>query len=399
MSQDNFKLKANLGGAPIFLGAGLLGAVLCVVSFMQNRTGFLGSYLTAFSFFLALALGSFFFVFVQHLSRSAWSVTIRRISETAAMNLPWMFILFIPCLVFVNDILPWIDPEVRAKDHLIHAKAAYLNPTFLWIRVAFCFAVWGGFTWFFLNTSRKQDESKDPALTTKMGRVAAVAAILFTISQTLYALDWIMSLDPHWFSTMFGVYYFAGSVVAQYCFLILIAAILRKKTARKDIFRTDHFHDAGKLLFGHNVFWTYIGFSQFFLIWYANIPEETVWFLHRAEGSWKTISLMLPWCHFAIPFLYLMSWHVKRNIVALSVGAVWLIIMCYIDIFWLIQPNFQHHGAHFGLADVASILAIGGFFMFMFIRRLNAANLIPAGDPRLPDCLTYDNGVITNEQH
>jgi hypothetical protein len=366
---------------------------------MQDRKEFFASYLTAFSFFLAIALGSFFFVFVQHLARSAWSVTIRRVSETVAMNLPWMFILFIPILIFMKDILPWIDPEVRAHDHLIHAKEGYLNPTFLWIRVIFCFLVWGGFSWYFLTTSRKQDESKDPALTMKMGKVAAVAAILFTITQTLYALDWIMSLDPHWFSTMFGVYYFAGSVVAQYCFLILVSAILRKKTGRKDIFRTDNFHDAGKLLFGHNVFWTYIGFSQFFLIWYANIPEETLFFAHRAVGNWKTISLMLPWCHFAIPFLYLMSWHVKRNIVALSVGCVWLLTMCYIDIFWLIKPNFEHHGPHFGISDVGSLLAVGGLFLFLFIRRLNAANLIPAGDPRLPDCLTYDNGVITNEQH
>jgi hypothetical protein len=230
-----------------------------------------------------------------------------------------------------------------------------------------------------------------------MGKVATIAAIVFALSQTFFVLDWIMSLDPHWFSTMFGVYFFAGSVVLQYCFLILMTAVLRRKTGRKDLYRKDHFHDLGKLLFGHNVFWTYIGFSQFFLIWYANIPEETVWFLHRSEGSWKTISLMLPWCHFAIPFLYLMSWHVKRNILALSVGCVWLLVMCYIDIYWLIQPNFHHHGAHFGIGDVGSILFIGGIFMFLFIRRLNGANLIPAGDPRLKDCLSYDNGVIDDE--
>jgi hypothetical protein len=400
MSKDNYQLKANLGGAPIFLGVGVVGVVICAYSFMHNRKDFFASYLTAFAFFLAIALGSFFFVFVQHLARSAWSVTIRRVSETVAGNLIWLMpVLFIPIIIGAKDLLPWLDPEMRAHDHLVHLKQGYLNPTFLGIRVAFMFAVWAFFSWFFLSTSRKQDESKDPALTTLMGKTAAGAAILFTITQTLFALDWIMSIDPHWFSTMFGVYYFAGSVVAQYCFLILVSGVLRKKTGRKDIIRTDHFHDAGKLLFGHNVFWTYIGFSQFFLIWYANIPEETLFFAHRAAGSWKVISLMLPWCHFAIPFLYLMSWHVKRNIVALSIGAVWLLTMCYIDIFWLIQPNFHHHGAHFDAGDVGSILAIGGFFLFVFIRNLNKANMIPAGDPRLADCLTYDNGVITNEQH
>ncbi|MDB5102448.1 MAG: uncharacterized protein JWP91_137 [Fibrobacteres bacterium] len=397
MPQDNYRLNAKLGGGPVFLGVGVVGAAICAFSFMQNRQEFFASYLTAFSFFLAIALGSFFFVFVQHLARSAWSVTIRRVSETAAANLPWMLLLFIPVILGAKDILPWLNPEMRANDHLVHLKEGYLNPTFLWIRVGLIFGVWTLFSLYFLRTSRKQDETGNPALTTSMGKVAAGAAILFTLSQTVFALDWIMSLDPHWFSTMFGVYYFAGAVVAQYCFLILVSAILRNKTGRKDIFRTDHFHDAGKLLFGHNVFWTYIGFSQFFLIWYANIPEETMFFQHRAASSWKVISLMLPWCHFAIPFLYLMSWHVKRNIVALSIGCVWLLTMCYIDIYWLIQPNFHHEGAHFGLGDVGSILAVGGFFLFLFIRRLNQANLIPSGDPRLADCLSYDNGVITNE--
>jgi hypothetical protein len=393
MSTDNYRLTAKLGGGPVFLGLGVLGAALCVFSYTQGQQAFFASYLTAFCFFLALALGSFFFVLVQHLARSAWSVTIRRISESVAANLPWMALLFIPLLIGAKQLLPWLDPQVRATDPLIHAKQAYLNPTFMYIRLAAYFGIWAIFSRFFLMTSRKQDETANPALTSRMSFVAAGAVILFTVTQTFFAFDWIMALDAHWFSTMFGVYFFAGSVVLQYCFLILMAAALRRKTGRKDIFRKDHFHDAGKLLFGHNVFWTYIGFGQFFLIWYANIPEETAFFHHRAVGSWKTISLLLPWCHFAIPFVYLMSWHVKRNIVALSAGCVWLIVMCYIDIYWLIQPNFHHEGASFGIGDVGSILMVGGLFLFLLLRRLNSANLIPSGDPRLADCLSYDNGV------
>jgi hypothetical protein len=393
MSTDKYRLTAKVGNAPIFLGLGAIGAVLCGASYMQGKQAFFASYLTAFCFFLILATGSFFFVFVQHLARSAWSVTIRRISETAAANLPWMALLFIPVIFGANELLPWFDPEVRANDHLVHIKAAYLNPTALFIRLAIYFALWTFFSLYFLRKSRKQDISGDPAITTRMGRMAAGAAVVFALTQTFFAFDWIMSLDPHWFSTMFGVYFFAGSVVAQYSFLILIAAYLRKKTGRKDIFRKDHFHDAGKLLFGHNVFWTYIAFGQFFLIWYANLPEETSFFDHRAVGNWKTVSLLLPWCHFAIPFLYLMSWHVKRNILALSAGAVWLLVMCYIDLYWLIQPNFHHHGPHFGIGDIGSLLLVGGLFFFLFFRRLNGASLIPSGDPRLAESLSYDNGV------
>ncbi len=397
MSTDKYRLTAKVGSAPIFLGLGAIGAALCAFSYTQGKQAFFASYLTAFCFFLILSTGSFFFVFVQHLARSAWSVTIRRISETAAANLPWMALLFIPVIFGAKELLPWFDPEVRAHDHLVHIKEAYLNPTALFIRLAIYFGLWTVGSLYFLRTSRKQDETRDPALTNQMGRWAALAAVVFALTQTFFAFDWIMSLDPHWFSTMFGVYFFAGSVVAQYSFLILMTAYLRKKTGRKDIFRKDHFHDAGKLLFGHNVFWTYIAFGQFFLIWYANIPEETVFFQHRAVGAWKTISLMLPWCHFAIPFLYLMSWHVKRNIPALSVGAVWLLVMCYIDLYWLIQPNFHHEGPSFGIGDVGSLLLVGGLYFFLFFRRLSAANLIPSGDPRLADCLSYDNGVPDHE--
>ncbi len=397
MSTDNYRLTVKLGGTPIFLGLGVIGAVLCGVSFMQGKQAFFASYLTAFCFFMALALGSFFFVLVQHLARSAWSVTMRRISESVAANLPWMFLLFIPVLIGAKELLPWLDPAVRGNDHLVHIKVAYLNPTALYIRLAIYFGLWWAFSAYFLRTSRRQDETKDPELTKRLARAAGAAAVVFTLTQTFFVFDWIMSLNPHWFSTMFGVYFFAGSVVLQYCFMILMTAWLRAKTGRKDIFRKDHFHDAGKLLFGHNVFWTYIGFGQFFLIWYANLPEETAFFQFRAVGTWKTISLLLPWCHFAIPFLYLMSWHVKRNIPAISAGAIWLLVMCYIDIYWLIQPNFHHQGATFGIGDVGSILLIGGVFMFLLIRRLNSGNLIPSGDPRLADCLSYDNGVPDHE--
>jgi hypothetical protein len=319
---------------------------------------------------------------------------VRRITETIAGNFWVVFLLFLPLLAGVNELFIWYDAHVRETDHLIHAKAAYLNPTFALIRIGVAFAVWILFGRYAFKWSTGQDLSKDPLVTNKLGRWAAGAAVLFALTQTIWALDWIMALDPHWFSTMFGVYYFAGSVVAQYCVLILITAWLRKSSGRKDLFRRDHFHDMGKLLFGHNVFWTYIGFSQFMLIWYANIPEETLFFKHRADHGWKVISLILPWCHFAIPFLYLMSWHVKRNIVAICVGCVWLLTICYIDVYWLIQPNFHHHGPHFGIGDIGAILFIGGVLLWAFQWSLSKVNLIPAGDPRLPECLSYTNGVV-----
>jgi hypothetical protein len=399
MSKDNVSLNVKVGGlANLFLGVGVVGGVLSVISFFQNRQFFFASYLTAFTFFMAITLGSLFFIIVNHLARSAWNVTLRRISEQVATNLPWMGLLFLPLLVGMGDLLPWTNPEMGAHDHLVQMKHAYLNVPFLLIRAALYFGTWWALSWYFARTSKKQDETRDVSLTIQMGRVAAGAAALYALSQTFFAFDWIMSLNPHWFSTMFGVYYFAGSVVSQYCFLIMIAVLLRSKTGRKDIYRDDHFHDAGKLLFGHNVFWTYIGFSQFMLIWYANIPEETMFYHMRAVGSWKTVSLMLPWCHFAIPFLYLMSWHVKRNKAAITVGCAWLLTMCLVDVFWMIQPNFHPAGVQLGLSDFATFFMIGGFWLYLFFNRLKGVNLIPVGDPRLEACLTYDNGVVTHER-
>jgi hypothetical protein len=202
-----------------------------------------------------------------------------------------------------------------------------------------------------------------------------------------------MSIDAHWFSTMFGVYYFAGSVVAFYCSLILVVTWLKRTGHLLTSVNTEHYHDMGKLLFGHNIFWTYIAFSQFMLIWYANIPEETLFFLHRSEGGWKTVSLSLPWLHFAAPFLFLMSHNIKRRPLLLSAGAALLLIMCYVDIYWLVQPYFHHHGPHFGLSDIGSLMTIGGFYLFFLVHNLRQASLIPTGDPRLRDCLSYDNGV------
>ena len=393
-ARDTIQLNSKLAKSTSwFLGAGVLGVLLCAVSYFQDAQTFFASYLTAFSFFLAISLGAIFFVMVQHLARVGWSVTVRRTAETLANNLLILAVLFLPLLLGVHELFQWSHEDVRLVDHLIQSKAAYLNLPFFFIRTAVYFTVWSVLGWWFLRTSRLQDETKDPALSTRMGKVATFGLILFGLTSTFYAIDWIMSIDAHWFSTMFGVYFFAGAVVAFYCTLILVVTWLKSTGHLKTSVNTEHFHDMGKLLFGHNIFWTYIAFSQFMLIWYANIPEETLFFLHRGEGLWKTISLSLPWLHFVAPFLFLMSHNIKRRPALLATGAALLLTMCYVDIYWLIQPNFHQNGPHFGISDVGSLLAVGGFYLFFLIHNLRQAPLIPVGDPRLNDCLSYDNGI------
>lgn len=375
-----------------FLGAGILGVALCAFAYFRNGQDFFVSYLTTFCFFLAISLGAIFFVMVQHLARAGWSVTVRRTAENLAGNLVLLLILFLPLLPGVHDLFHWSHEDVRATDALIQAKAGYLNLPFFYSRTALYFIVWAILGWWFLRTSRRQDETSDPVLTTRMGKAAAAGLILFALTLTFFAFDWIMSIDAHWFSTMFGVYYFAGSVVAFYCAFVLVLTWLKRSGHLASSVNAEHYHDIGKLLFGHNVFWAYIGFSQFMLIWYSNIPEETLFFLHRAGEGWKAVSYSLPWLHFGVPFLFLMSHHVKRRPLLLSAGAALLLVMCYVDIYWLIQPNFHHH-PHFGLADIGSLLAIGGFYLFFLVHNMRQASLVPAGDPRLGESLSYDNGI------
>jgi hypothetical protein len=390
---DTLQLNDRLSKSTTwFLGAGVLGMLLCGFSYYKNPQEFFVSYLTAFSFFLAIALGALFFVMVQHLARAGWSTTVRRTAENLGATLIILGVLFLPLLLGVHELFHWSHEEVRATDKLIQAKAAYLNEPFFYTRTVLYIVIWAFMGWWFLKTSRRQDETRDPMLSIKMSNRSTIGFIFFGLTLTFFAVDWIMSLDPHWFSTMFGVYYFAGAVVAFYCTLVLLLTWLKSTGHLQTSVNTEHYHDIGKLLFGHNIFWTYIAFSQFMLIWYANIPEETLFFAHRAEGGWKTISLMLPWGHFAVPFLFLLSHNVKRKPWLMSIGAAWLLLMCYVDIFWLIQPNFHHH-VHFGIADVGSLLTVGGFFMFFFVYTMRQASLIPIGDPRLKASLSYNNGI------
>ncbi len=391
MSQDQYKLGGFFPkSSTLFLGLGILGTLGCGYSYWKDHQGFFASYLTAISFYMVITFGAVYFVLVQHVAKAAWSVTIRRIAETIASNAWVMLILFLPLLAGLHDLFHWTHDEVMQNDSLLNMKAGYLNTPFMLVRTALVFGTlifWG---WWLHKKSLEQDVSNDFLISNKLAKWSTLGLIMFALAITFYAFDWLMSLDPHWFSTIFGIYYFAGAAVSIHAVLIIISLLFQKTGNLKDLVRIDHYHDSGKLLFGYNVFWTYIAFSQFFLIWYATIPEETLFFHHRA-GGWMTWSLSLPICHFAIPFVYLMSRNVKRSPPFLAFGALWLLVTCYVDIYWLVMPNFYHHGPHFGFSDISSLLAVGGFMIYAFILKIQKHALIPFNDPRLPESLTYTN--------
>jgi hypothetical protein len=412
----------DLSGAQnALLGVGLL---LLIIAGAMGMTGddtdktarFYFSYLTAYVSVLGIGLGALVFVMIQHITRAGWSVVVRRLAENTAAALPWMLLLFIPILVGFKQLFHWehIDP----KDEVLFGKSGWLNPTFFFVRVGIYFAVWIALATYFRRMSQRQDLTGDPAISLRLSRVAAPGILLFALSLTFAAFDWIMSLNPHWFSTIFGVTYFAGAFMAFYAFTILMAMWLGKRGYLKDVVNTEHFHDLAKLLFTFMVFWTYTNFSQYMLIWYANQPEETQFYLDRQEGGWTAAGTMIVFGHFFIPFAFLMSRHIKRNPLTLAIGAIFLLVIHWLDMQYLVLPNFHPHAAHaaehaadvdinglfanFGgnigiwlanlrLSDFLCFFGMLSFFTGVVVMNVRRSNLLPTRDPRLAESIAFLN--------
>lgn len=362
---------------------GLAGLIATLAGYFIDHSQFFFSYLTAYTFWMTMTLGALFFTMLHHLTGADWSIVLRRILETVMMTLPVMAILFIPILLGLHDLYHWSNEDVLATDPTLQKKSAYLNPVFFTVRVVIYFTIWFLLARGLYKTSLAQDAGYQPEQTIKMRKISAPGMILFALTITFASFDWLMSLDAHWYSTIFGVYIFGGSLLSILTFMVLFGNMLRKKGILADIITIEHYHDLGKFLFTFVIFWGYIGFSQYFLIWYANIPEETIWYLHRWEGSWKIITMVIVFGHFLIPFIALMPRFVKRDLGALSFFAFWILIMHWIDIFWLIMPNLHHHGTHFSWMDLTATLGIGGIFFWYFLHKYYNHALVPINDPRL----------------
>lgn len=384
-------------GMTIFRWAGLMGIASLGLSFLASLVlhdglhRFLQSYLVSYCYFLSFSLGALFFVMIQHLTRASWSVVVRRIAELIASTIPLFAILFIPILLGLGSLYHWADPNVVAHDSLLQAKQPYLNVAFFIFRCVAYFACWWIVSHYLLSRSIKQDESGDPAITLCLEKASAPSMALFGITLSFAAFDWLMSLDAHWYSTIFGVYYFAGSIAGFMALLTLFCYLLQRSGRLVRAITIEHYHDLGKLLFAFIFFWAYIAFSQYLLIWYANIPEETAWYLKRQEGQWLWVSLALLFGHFIIPFLGLLSRYPKRRKMLLSVWAVWILIMHWIDLYWLVLPQFSPGRIPFHFVDIGCLVGICGLFIANLCWIARGHSLIPLRDPRLGESLTFEN--------
>ena len=370
----------------------LLGVFLSLVFFITtDRHHFYYSYLFSFSVFTTISLGAMFFVLIQFLSRAGWSVAVRRIPEYLMSNIGIMCVLFIPIIFGIHDLYHWSHADALMSDRILQGKAPYLNRVFFIVRAILFFAVWLLISKLFSGKSELQDYDSNIEHTALLQRCSPVAVILFALTLTFGFIDWVMSLTPHWYSTIFGVYIFAGSMVSFLAINSIIYILLVKKGILKKSVTIEHFHDLGKLLYGFNVFWAYIAFSQYFLIWYANIPEETIWYGHHFAGNWNTVAILLSIGHFAIPFVLFMSRHAKRNLSFHFGMAIWLLLMHILDLYWVIMPTVSPDGIHVTVTDISTFLAIGGIYFYVFIKMMSKGYLIPVNDPRIDESLKFEN--------
>ncbi|HVX67074.1 MAG TPA: hypothetical protein VHA11_10750 [Bryobacteraceae bacterium] len=369
----------------------LAGWAGCVAAWRLDPERFWASYLVGFIFVLTLALGSLFFVMLSHLTGSAWSVTARRMAENTMVALPAGLVLFVPVLLNLGSLYEWARPEEVAHDPLLQAKAAFLNPQFFAARAVVYFAVWSLWALKLYRNSVAQDSAPSLARARAAERWSAPGMLVLTVTVALAGFDWLMSLDPHWYSTMFGIYVYAGAALGFFAALILILLAFRRAGVLHRSVNHEHYHDLGKWLFGLTVFWAYIAFSQYMLIWYANLPEETVWFRDRLVGSWRTVAAVLVVGHFIVPFLVLISRAAKRSLAVLGAAAVWILLMHYADLYWIVMPVFSKEGVAASWMDAAALAAVGGTFGLVFWSRLRRRALAPTGDIRFERSLEFTN--------
>lgn len=379
------------------IGLASLAVTFAVGLFVENgEKNFLFSYLTNYAFFLSISLGALGFVGIQHITRAGWSVVVRRIAELLAANIILLAVLFLPILFGLSYLYHWTHVEEVIHDHFVGPKLPYLNTAFFLFRAVIYFAVWIILAMMYLRFSTNQDESGDPQLTVKMEKMSGLGLLLFALTLTFASFDWLMSLDPHWYSTMYGVYYFAGSMIAIFATLSIISILLQNSGRLKRVITLEHYHDLGKFLFAFTVFWAYIAFSQYMLYWYANKPETTSWFLHRQTGQWVFLSVALIFVHFFIPFFGLLSRRFKRNKGFLLFWAFWMLAVHWLDMYYLVMPEFSRaigmEGTMpFSLFDLGCLVGIGGLYIAGFARLARNKPLTPVKDPRLGESLAFEN--------
>lgn len=384
---DSLQFPTDLNLTQPLFGVGVVGLLASGVGYFLQQQEFFFSYLLSFTFFSSIALGSLFFVMLQHLTRSEWSAVIRRIPETISSNF-WIWAVFIiPVLLGMHSLYHWTHAEAVAADPILQGKSPYLNTPFFIIRQIIYFSLWSFLGYRMYRNSVKMDETGDWGLKTLLRRMSGPGIFIFAISMAFAAFDWLMVLDPHWYSTIFGVYYFAMSFQAVFAVLVLMVVYFWKKGILTNTIHKEHLFDLGIQLFGYTIFYAYIAFSQFLLIYYGNISEETVWYLERFSGGYEYLAYIFLFGRFVIPFILLLPKNTKSNIKVITSISILILFSHLVELYWIIMPVLNEHGFHFNWMTITSFIGLGGIFLGLFFYKFKQNKMVPINDPKLADSL------------
>ncbi len=394
----------DLGGrSALALKVGAVGLVACAFGYGFDPAHFFRSWLIAYLLFLGIALGSMGLLMVQHLSGGAWGV-FRRIFEASSRTLPLMALLFLPIAFGMTSLYPWSHPELVQHDEVLIHKAPYLNSVFFLIRALFYFVGWTLIAWTLSRWSKQQDEG-DMSVNLKLQYLSGGGIVFYTLTATLASVDWMMSLNPHWYSTLFGFLFVGGQGLSALAFTILVSTFLVRRAPMASLLKPSHFHDLGKLSLAFVMLWAYFNFSQYLLIYAANLLEEIPYFIARITHGWQYLAIFLVLFHFAVPFSLLLSRDNKRMPQRLVWVALAILVVRYIDLIMLVSPEFDAAGTNLHMMageheggfylhwlDLAAPLAVGGLWAWMFFTQLAQRPLLAFRDPYLRDSLAKTGG-------
>lgn len=367
---------------------GVVFMVLLAAGALMNRQQFFRSYLVAYIFWAGIALGSLALLMLQHLTGGGWGLVIRRVLEAAVRTIPIVALMFIPIIIGAHDLYPWMHHEEMSKTPALAQKARlYLNLPFFVGRAVLYFAIWGLFAYLLTKWSSEQDRTADRRYSKRMQMLSGPGIGVFVLTVTFASVDWAMSLNPEWFSTIYGLLFVAAWALSALAFVIAVMAFLVRREPLSRVVRPNHFQDLGKLMLAFVMLWAYFSFSQFLIVWSGNLPEEIQWYLPRVRGGWGVIALTVVVFHFAFPFMLLLSASLKRNAGKLMILAILILVMRLIDFFWMIAPEFSHEGFHISWMDFVAPLAVGGIWLAAFFWQLAKRPLMAINDPQYDELL------------
>jgi hypothetical protein len=359
------------------------GVILCALGAFLNPDQFLRSYLAAFLLWMGVALGCISALMLYHLAGGNWGFISRRLFESGARTIPYMLLLILPIAFGVQSLYEWARPGSEAHNVVIRAKYPYLNVPFFYIRLIIYFAIWSGLSYLLNRLSAEQDRTADPALKNRMKAISGPGMVVHGFVITFAVVDWVMSLQPEWYSTIFGMIFIVGQMLSTLSLTVAMLMLLSQTPPFSEKLKPQHFHDLGNLMLAFVILWAYMSFSQFLLIWSGNLPEENTWYLRRLYHGWGFVAVLLVLLHFAIPFILLLMRYVKRKAELLTGVAVLMILMRMVDLYWNVEPVYHPDYLYFHWLDVVAPIAMGGIWMWIFLWQLKSRPLLPLHDDRI----------------